>query len=118
MKTFKFNNNWNDKMICNNFTTLRPYYPNNSPNTSEIVVCTWKEIVFHCEVVSVVKFPKIEDVPDFIFYLDLGYCKTESLKIIENMFKQYIDIYNHTWALFTLKQRPEITKKINEAEKN
>ena len=107
MRTIKFSQNWNDKLLLNKFSTIRPF-SNTSPAIGEIVEVEFKEKKHKCEVLHLTVSP-LNNIPEYLFYLDTGYSKTDSIKMFENMFKNKdFDIYKVNWCIMVIKQRPDL----------
>jgi glyoxylase-like metal-dependent hydrolase (beta-lactamase superfamily II) len=112
---FKYLQNWNNKLLLDSFfTTIRIYNP-----AQHVAGCYAKnfytrknnEIVeFSTEIVNVVPV-MLDKIPEFVFLIDTGYSKAESIKIFENLYKsKKIDVHAVQFAIITHKHRPDLDK--------
>jgi len=115
MDIINFSQNFNNKLMLNSyFTTIRPFSPSKHivgvlkkcqyPRKGEMV-----EFVTEITDVTPVLLDKI---PNFIFCIDTGYSKEESIRMFENMYKNKgIDVHTHRFAIITLKHRPDLEER-------
>lgn len=101
-------------MLNSYFTTIRPFSP-----TKHIVgvlkKCQYPRkgemVEFVTEIVDVTVV-MLDSIPDFLFRIDLGYSKEESIRMIENMYKNKgIDVHTHRFVILTLKHRPDLEER-------
>lgn len=110
---FKYSNNWNGKLLLNTFfTTIRIYNPAKHVTgvyAKNVYTRAQKEpVVFTTEIVNVVPI-MLDNIPDFVFYVDLGYTKNESIAIFEKMYKsKEVDVHKVKFAIITHKHRPDL----------
>lgn len=82
----KFSYNWNNKLNCKSYTTIRPY------NSIKYVLNFCYKIILNNEylhtaqIVDIKNF-KLKDITNFIAYIDTGYSKEETINIIQKMYK-------------------------------
>ena len=82
--TIKFSTNWNHKLDCNYFTTIRLYGKKYSiGKTFEVQL---KDNHFCNAVVQDMYVTKLEQLNDFNCYLDTGYSKLETENIFRKMY--------------------------------
>lgn len=86
MKEITFSYNWNNKLECNCFTTLRLHNPTKY-RENEIYRVTHKDRFFYVTIVkiNVIKFHQIND---FTSHIDTGYSRKECQNIIKKMYKK------------------------------
>ena len=85
MLTIPFSYNWNNKLDCKAFTTIRIYsHDNHRPGTS--VNAVLKGISKGVGKIMNVKTFLLKDLNDFMAYLDTGYNTAECQKIIKTMY--------------------------------
>lgn len=81
-----FDQNWNCKLFCNVFTTLRPRDDNKFivGNTMDV----FKKGVFmgDVEVMQIVNIKNIDSITEGMALLDTGYSKQETIEIIETLY--------------------------------
>jgi hypothetical protein len=88
MEQLKFSNNWNGKLFCDSFTTLRLH------NLSKYFVgnefqCFLKKAELGLVKVMEVRTIYLHQLNDFICYLDTGYNTAKTIEIINEMYKKY-----------------------------
>jgi hypothetical protein len=95
----KFSTNWNNKLDCNYFTTLRisDKYAN-----KKIILIEFKGKYRVCDLVECRKLNTLL-LNDFMCYLDAGYNRDETIKILENMYKFDSNTEVKTIYLYLLK---------------
>lgn len=109
MDTLKFSTNWNNKLNCKCFTTVRLYDPNRHFQYKDFIVELKKGNIY--EKIGIFKVMDIatgllSEIPSHICYLDTGYGKVEFIKIFENMYKNSsIDIHNATLCVMVLSKQ-------------
>ena len=101
MKQIKFSQNWNNKLDCNFFTTIRLFSKKYQVNeTYEIDLNN--EI--KCKAIAIDVRPiKVDSLNDFICYLDTGYNKEETIAMFQKMYSN-VDLFNCYLALVLLKK--------------
>lgn len=88
-ETLSFSTNWNNKLECDYFTTLRLF------NTKKFikgkifnVTGRPNRFCFDAEVIDV-KNTSINTISDWMAYLDTGYSAEETKEILRTMYKKY-----------------------------
>lgn len=102
-----FSYNWNNKLYCKAFTTIRiknekkhaigteykiKLHPKGVAGTEELGIATIKDV----------KYFKIEKLNDFMSYIDTGYNKEECEKIMRRMYPK-IDFEKADFSFILLK---------------
>jgi hypothetical protein len=90
MKTINFSYNWNNKLQCRAFTTLRP----SEYKVGDIYEVMLKYKPLGQAKVVAVKRIEVSKINDFIAYLDTGYSVKECAAIIERMYQRKIQFIN------------------------
>jgi len=90
MEELTFSYNWNNKLECNSFTTLRLHNPTRYYKGREFSIVLMnkkeKQFKFIAEIDDV--YPcRFENLSEHACKLDTGYSKADTLKIINNMYK-------------------------------
>lgn len=87
MQTIKFSANWNNKLGCKAFTTLRPANPGKYGIGQRVRIEGPKKIEpFNAEIVAITTVTE-EKMSPFVAYLDTGY-DVETVKgILQKMYK-------------------------------
>ena len=86
MKTINFSYNWNNKLDCKSFTTLR-LSNRNKYKIGETYSVSIKNQIKKNVVIIDIKTIWLHEINDFIAYLDTGYSKEECINIIKKMYK-------------------------------
>lgn len=84
MKTLRFNHNWNKKLDCHCFTTLRL---SSGYNFGETVQVLLGGVNWCLAKVTGKKQFNIEDINAFIAGVDTGYSAEECKQLLRNMYK-------------------------------
>ena len=102
MEKLEFSTNWNNKLDCKCFTTIRIYNPQKHFYGNKFEVFLQKKYKAKVEVLSVGVI-KIKDLTDYICYLDTGYSKQETIEILKKMYPR-IDFKNQHLTILLLKK--------------
>lgn len=81
-----FSYNWNNKLECNCFTTLR-LTNQNKYQTGKIYQIKLKNVEKKLARIIEIKVFELSKINEFISRLDTGYSKEETIKIINKMYK-------------------------------
>lgn len=102
MEKLEFSTNWNNKLDCKCFTTIRVYNPTKHFHGNKFEVHLQKKYKAKVEVLSVGVI-KIKDLTDYICYIDTGYSKQETIEILYKMYPR-IDFKNQYLTILLLKK--------------
>ena len=102
MGKLEFSTNWNNKLDCKCFTTIRIYNPAKHFNGNKFEVFLKDKFKAKAEVLTV-GVVKIEQLSDYICYLDTGYSRTETVAILYKMYPR-IDFKNQHLVILLLKK--------------
>lgn len=92
-ESLKFSYNWNNKLYCKVFTTIRlPQEKFRVGNTLSVVLKN--DYAGDCEVLSVTKF-KLNDLTNGMALIDTGYSKQECIKVISSMYPRIYKLDNN-----------------------
>ncbi len=80
-----FSYNWNNKLDCKSFTTLRLKNRKRFEIGRKYKITLKKAFKKHAEIVGI-KTLLLKDISDYIAYLDTGYSKEECQSIIRKMY--------------------------------
>jgi len=83
--TIDFSHNWNKKLGCDAFTTLRL---RQYGVVGDVLTLTQQFKPFGTATIIAVKVLKLSDINDYIAYLDTGYNAEECKQILMDMYKQ------------------------------
>lgn len=83
MQEIKFSNNWNNKLDCDVFTTLRL---SNRWEKGEQIKVIFKNKTYYAEVIDK-RWIYLNEINDYIAYIDTGYNAEECKKILQTMYK-------------------------------
>jgi hypothetical protein len=84
MKELKFSTNWNNKLECTAFTTLRRHYKSKYV-IGESLLVSYPGVKF-VAIVWDVKRLRVRDLNNYICFLDTGYNVCETKEILKKMY--------------------------------
>lgn len=108
MDTLKFNKNWNQKMCCDFYTTIRIHSEKFQIGKIMETICKIKEKGREVEIkekakVVQIKSYRLNDIPDEIFWVDCGMGKRNAIDMIEKMYSKYnIHVHSVKWDVVVL----------------
>lgn len=85
-KNINFSQNWNGKLNCKFYTTIRLYQPNYYVE-NEMYKINLQEKYHHNGLIHSIYSSKIYDITDRIYMLDTGYKKQQAIELLQNMYK-------------------------------
>jgi hypothetical protein len=102
LEQISFSTNWNNKLNCQAFTTLR------IRNDRKYTVGNHYELYLQKKFLALgfcvaIKHFTIDKLNDFIAYIDTGYDKQEVIEILRKMYPN-INIYQKEFSLILLKK--------------
>lgn len=111
MDVLRFSKNWNNKLDNDCFTTLRPYDPTRYEE-GEVIQIQLKEndsFINYCQAALVgIKVFVLQNLQPSDAYLDTGQDKEETIRIIEEAYKERLKNPRTDWfCLLILKRIPE-----------
>jgi uncharacterized protein YqfB (UPF0267 family) len=103
MRNILFSYNWNNKLECKAYTTLRLHQPEKYVvgETYDIIL---KDEVLHTATIIDVKPLRFDQLNEFIAYLDTGYNLQECQNIIKRMYAK-VDFKTQKLALILLRKQ-------------
>ncbi|OAE94002.1 hypothetical protein [Flavobacterium psychrophilum] len=102
MEKLEFSTNWNNKLDCKCFTTIRIYNPTKHFNGNKFEVFLQKKYKAKVEVIAL-SLIKLNQLSDYVCYLDTGYSKEETIEILKKMYPR-IDFKNQHLTILLLKK--------------
>lgn len=97
-----FTTNWNNKLDCTYFTTLRIQSEKYEPGLLCDIYFKGK-VIKKAAIVDIVNF-YLKDIPSYSAMLDIGYSKEETISLILKIYKKYnIDFDKKKMSLIMLK---------------
>ncbi|GIW67773.1 MAG: hypothetical protein KatS3mg096_641 [Candidatus Parcubacteria bacterium] len=84
MQTINFNYNWNNKLNCKSFTTIRP--KSSKYKIGEKYKIMLKNQFLYDAVIVDIRTFKLDKVNEFIARIDTGYSKEECVDIMKKMY--------------------------------
>ena len=102
MREISFSYNWNHKLDCDAFTTIRIWQPEKYVMGEAYAIVINSELLSFAKIVEVKKF-LLKDLNDWIALIDTGYKKEECEQIIRRMYKR-VD-FNTTYLSLILLQK-------------
>jgi hypothetical protein len=85
METIEFSTNWNKKLQCNAFTTIRLFNPGKY-RVNQVYKIEQKKVFLMQAAIIAIKPFMLHDLNDFMAYLDTGYNANECKLIIQRMY--------------------------------
>jgi hypothetical protein len=102
MNTISFSANWNNKLDCKYFTTIRIYNPLKHKTGKKVDILLKKKLKNKAQIIGVKK-GYIKDLGAYDCYLDTGYSKQETISIMLKMYPK-INFKHQLVALVLLKK--------------
>lgn len=87
LQRIDFSTNWNNKLSCKCYTTIRLASNKYQLNEEYEVYLQGKKL--HNATVVDIRYPFIDDLDDFRCFLDTGYSAEETKSILKKMYKDY-----------------------------
>lgn len=109
MKDVNFSFNWNGKLYCDSFTTIRlsNYY-----NVGDIVtICLKKECIDTGKIIGKIE-TKIEKLTELVCQLDTGYDRRITIGLIKKMYSGITDWENQKIYIYTITRKFEEKKNV------
>ena len=102
MYTLNFSTNWNNKLDCKYFTTIRIYNPILHKTGNKFDINLRKKPKIKAEIIAVKK-GYVKDLGGYDCYLDTGYSKRETISIMQKMYPK-VNFQHQQVALILLKK--------------
>lgn len=96
-----FSYNWNNKLDCKCFTTLRLTNYNKYITGLEYEIQLNNQRIKYARIVEIKVFP-LDKINEFISRIDTGYSKEETIKIINRMYPDTINNIDKSFMLILL----------------
>lgn len=113
MKQLKFSYNWNNKLNCNAFTSLRLANPGYYKEGQQYEIICKKEFRGYA-VLQRIKVLKLADISDFIAFLDTGYSMDQTRDILKKMYKTANWETQEIYFMLFVKSHPQRPEPTNE----
>lgn len=107
MEKLEFSTNWNNKLDCKCFTTIRIYNPTKHFNGNKFDVYLKTKYRYQVQVISLGLY-FLHELTDYICYLDTGYSKAETIEIFKKMYSK--TDFKNTRLVVMLLQKIDPTK--------
>lgn len=88
MESIAFSKNWNNKLNCNYFTTIRPKTDKYKINEVYQVVDNSKSVENFKAKCVILIHAKLEDIPALTIYLDCGFDKAGFHSLMKSFYKE------------------------------
>lgn len=85
-KEIGFSYNWNNKLSCRAFTTIRLHNPEKYRVGQQYDILLTGKKIMDGKVIEIKDF-YLHDLNEFMAYVDTGYCKAECLNILKKMYR-------------------------------
>jgi hypothetical protein len=86
MEKLIFSTNWNNKLECNFYTTIRIYNPRKHFVNNQFDIYLQRKYRGKAVVIGVVK-TYLHKLNDYVCYLDTGYNKLETIELMKKIYK-------------------------------
>lgn len=86
MEKLVFSTNWNNKLDCRCFSTIRVYNPRKHYKDNQFEIYLQRKYKGKAVVLGVIK-TYLEKLNDYVCYLDTGYSKAETVELLRRMYK-------------------------------
>lgn len=103
MREIKFSNNWNKKLNCDYFTTIRiytkekfDYYYGLYENKEEVVISIKEEEICSAKIVDI-NVKMLKDIPDFTCITDIGADRITFDTIMDSIYRKKPE-WNHNFT--------------------
>lgn len=117
MKTINFNLNWNGKLYCNCFTTIRPFNEEKFKLNENYQVRLNGLNMGEVELVYKVDF-KLSQLKDSMSLLDMGYIAKYGKEIIADLYPEIKNIEEHLFTYMVLERIKKDYKHNNQLNEN
>lgn len=87
MKKIRFSYNWNNKLNCKAFTTIRLYSDTKYNKGEEYTIELNEQTMLKTATIVDIELLRINDICERIALLDTGYSAEETKKILKKMYK-------------------------------
>ncbi|MBF7093592.1 hypothetical protein IUY40_18840 [Flavobacterium sp. ALJ2] len=102
MDKLEFSANWNNKLDCKCFTTIRLFNPTKHFKGNQFEILLNRKYKGKAVVLGVVK-TEIHKLNDYVCYLDTGYGKEETTAILKKIYPR-INSKNQLFSILLLKK--------------
>lgn len=109
MEKLEFSTNWNNKLDCKCFTTIRIYNPAKHFRGNQFEVFLQKKFRTKAFVIGTI-LTKLEQLSDYVCYLDTGYSKEETTAIFRKMYP-HIDFKTQKICILLLQKTDPVMPK-------
>jgi hypothetical protein len=97
-----FSQNWNKKLNCNYFTTIRlTNYAKYRPGNQYRIICKG-EYIYKAQIIQVINI-YLQQLTDYLAYQDTGYNRAETIALLQKMYPNY-DFKTKQISIILLKQ--------------
>lgn len=117
MKTINFNLNWNGKLYCNCFTTIRPKNDNKFKLHENYQVCLNGVDMGEVQIVYMKDFP-LSKITDAMCLVDIGYLAKYANEVFGDLYPEIEDIGTATFTYIVLERVRKDLKTNNQINEN
>lgn len=96
-----FTTNWNNKLACHAFTTIRLWYEGRFQKGQEVEILLQKKHLKYAIIIDI-KIFQLHQLNNFMALLDTGYTVEKTKDIIRTMYKNKIQNIEHTLFAYIL----------------
>jgi hypothetical protein len=90
METFKFKKNYNNKLCCGVFTTIRPHKPSRKPGDIVGIELLEERNEYKGKAkIRHIATARLKDIPEQTFAVDCGMDKKLSMELFRDIYKPY-----------------------------
>lgn len=104
MLKLEFTTNWNNKLDCNCFSTIRVYNSQLHFKGNQFDIYLQRKNIGQAVVIGVIK-AYLAELSDYICFLDTGYNRAETIELIQKMYKhKNVDFKKQQITILLLKK--------------
>lgn len=102
MRRIDFTYNWNNKLDCKCFTSIRVRNDKKFIIGENYMIFLNDKFLSDATIVDIKNF-KIENLNNFMAHIDTGYSIDQTIKILQKMYKENFDKQEYSFILFKKK---------------
>lgn len=100
--TINFSSNWNNKLACKFFTTIRLKNDNKYAHNKVYTIHLQRKPLKRAEIIDIKHFT-LNQLTEIIASLDTGYCLEETKTMLTQMYSKKVNVNTHPFSLILLK---------------
>ena len=97
-----FSTNWNNKLACKFFTTIRLKNENKYVHNKLYTIHLKNQPIKQAEIIQIKNFT-LSQLTEVIASLDTGYCLEDTKSMLNQMYSKKVNVNTHPFSLILLK---------------